>query len=193
MFRKTMPLVLLLSAVMFPAAASAQSTTTGLKHQLVITRAGVTIVVPPEWGGIWTVTDSTYDCEGALQNVEASEDTLCPGEPAFDPQQSPYPIDCTGSADATNIDVTCTGSAELFPDCQANFTSTLRGTRTGESYFVVSTTEITYSGSGTGCEFVPPFCMQINSHATRTGPAPVAYCQTPARPTSWGTLKVRYR
>ena len=194
MFRKAIPMVLLLAATMLPGAASAQSTSTGLKHQLVITRAGATIVVPPEWGGIWTVTDSIYDCAGVLQSVEASQDTLCPGEPAQqDPQQFPGTIDCTGSADATSIDVSCTGSSELFPDCMMNFTSNLRGTRTGETYFVVSTTELATSGTAEGCDLFPGFCTQINSHATRTAPAPVAYCQTPTRPTTWGNLKVRYR
>lgn len=193
MFRKTFPIAMLLAATMLPGAASAEPTTAGLKRQLVITRAAATIVVPAEWGGIWTVTDSTYDCSGVLQSVASSTDTLCPGEPAFDPQQSPVQIDCTGSADATTIDVICTGTSEVFPDCEASFTSSLQGTRSGETYFVVSTTRIEYSGTAPECDFLPDFCMQVNSHATRTAPAPVAYCQTPARPTSWGTLKVRYR
>ena len=193
MFRKASLTVLLLALTLIPGIASGEPTTAGLKRHLASTRASATIVVPPEWGGIWAVEDSTYDCAGVLQSVETSADTLCPGEQTIDPQQFPGTFDCTGSADATSIDVTCSGTSELFPDCAATFTSALRGTRTGENYFVVSTVEITYSGTAEGCDLVPGYCLQVNSHATRTAPAPVAYCQTPARPTSWGTLKVRYR
>ena len=193
MFRKAFLLVALFASTMLPGIASGEPMNAGLKRHLATTRASATIVVPVEWGGIWSVTDSTYDCAGVLQSVESTSDTLCPGEQTVDPQQFPGTFDCTGSADATNIDVTCSGTSELFPDCSSTFSSSLRGTRTGENYFVVSTVEVTYSGTAEGCDLVPGYCLQVNSHATRTAPTPTEYCQTPVRPTTWGNLKVRYR
>lgn len=193
MFRNAMLTVLLLACTMVPATASGEPSSVGLKRLLGAARGGGAVVIPTEWGGIWAVVDSTYDCAGVLQSVESNADTLCPGQPAMDTQAFPGQVDCTGSADGTSINVTCTGTAELFPDCNQNFYSNLHGTRTGESYFVVSTTQITYTGTAAGCDLVPGFCSQVNSHATRTGPAPPEYCQTPARATTWGTLKVRYR
>jgi hypothetical protein len=193
MFRIASLMVLLFASTMLPGLAFGEPASSGLKRQLTITHATAAIVVPVEWGGIWTVEDSTYDCAGVLQSVETSSDTLCPGEQTIDPNQFPGQFDCTGSADATSLDVTCSGTSELFPDCSSTFTSTLRGTRTGENYFVVSTVQVTYSGTAEGCDLVPGFCMQVNSHATRTGPVPVEYCQTPVRPTTWGSLKLRYR
>jgi hypothetical protein len=67
------------------------------------------------------------------------------------------------------------------------------GTRTGESYYSVTTISTTYSGTGAGCSSFPASCTQINSKGTRTGPAPAAYCATPARAATWGELKSLYR
>jgi len=193
MFRNASLVVLLFAFTMLPGIASGEPTSVGLKRMAAISRAADAIVVPVEWGGVWATEDSTYDCAGVLQSVTANVDTLCPGEPAYAPQQSPVAFDCTGTANATSVDVTCTGSSEFFPNCTATFTSTLRGTLTGDSYFLVSTTVLTFAGTAPECAFVPGYCTQVNSHGTRTGPAPIDYCQTAARPTTWGSLKLRYR
>lgn len=185
--------VLVCASVLLPAAARAESPTGGLKHLLGVARVADTIVIPQEWGGIWASDDSTYDCLGALESVSASTDTLCPGEPVGNTGQVDLTWSCTGTVDANSVNVTCTGSIELVPNCLAIYTYSLAGTRSGDTYFVAGTTSVTYSGSATGCDLIPPSCTQVNSHGTRTGPAPVEYCQTPALPTTWGRLKVRYR
>jgi hypothetical protein len=51
----------------------------------------------------------------------------------------------------------------------------------------------TYSGTGTGCDLFQNQCTQTNSHSTRIGPAPPAYCATPVQGTSWGRVKSQYR
>lgn len=147
--------------------------------------------VPPEWAGTWTVVDTMYNCSGVVQNVFTSDDTLCAGEVFFADTTTTYA--CTGTATATTVNLHCTGSSELFPDCTANFDITIVGTRTADSYFTVLTSNTTFSGTGKGCDLFPPQCMQINSHGIRTGPAPPSYCSTPAFQTSWGKVKSQYR
>jgi hypothetical protein len=67
------------------------------------------------------------------------------------------------------------------------------GTRTADSYFVVTVIEVSYSGTAEGCDLIPPTCIQLNTHGTRVGPAPPSYCATPTQPTTWGRLKTLYR
>ena len=193
MFRNAMLTVLLFASMTIPAIADAAPSKSGLGRAPGIAGGGGSIVIPVEWGGIWAVEDSSYDCNGLFDTVEAGSDTLCPGASVMDSGESPIQMNCTGSADATTVNVTCSGSMEIMPDCQMTITTTLHGTRTGETYFVVSTQEITYSGTAPECGLVQGSCTQTNSHGTRTEPTPTQYCQTPAIPTTWGKLKVRYR
>ena len=65
--------------------------------------------------------------------------------------------------------------------------------RTNDTYRSVATVNTSYSGTGTGCDLLPPSCTRTVSYGTRTGPAQTAYCETPARQTTWGRLKVTYR
>ena len=81
----------------------------------------------------------------------------------------------------------------MFTDCNYSFDIETHGTRSGDSFFSVSVFQTQYSGTGEGCDLFPDTCDQINSHATRTGPAPAAYCSTPAQRTTWGQVKSRYR
>jgi hypothetical protein len=147
------------------------------------------ISVPVEWSGVWAVEDSTYDCPNTFKSTSASLDTLCTGQ-SF--QGDPTFV-CTGSATATTFTQTCDGTFNVFPDCDASFHLEVHGTRTGESYFSVATLTVNYVGTGTGCDLVPPSCTQINTHGTRTAPAPAAYCASPVREATWGELKVLYR
>lgn len=164
------------------------------RAEQILRAARTSIVLPVEWDGVWTTVDSTYDCSGAFQNTDASADTLCGGKDYLSGGPDPdLWFDCTGTATATTIDVTCTGSQEVFPNCLASYTVTTHGTRSGGTFFLVSTFSITYSGSGEGCEFLTPYCEQTNSHGTRTGPAPTEYCSVPTHTPSWGALKIRYR
>ena len=65
--------------------------------------------------------------------------------------------------------------------------------RTGDTYRSVTVTNVTYSGTGLGCDLVPPSCTKVVSYGTRTGPAPAEYCLTPVKRATWGQLKVAYR
>lgn len=193
MIRFATLVVLLFASALLPGGASAEPPRAGLKQALGLISATGAVVVPQEWGGIWTAVDSTYDCTGAFDFVSGSTDTICPGTPIIDTGGIPMQFNCTGSADANTVDVTCTGSYEIVPDCVASFVQTMHGTRDGDTFFMVSNTEVTYSGGAFGCDLTPATCMQINSHGTRTAPTPIEYCQTPAVPTTWGKLKLRYR
>lgn len=180
-------------AALLPGAAAAGKAPAGIRQLFGIAAAADNVVIPQEWGGIWTSVDSTYGCLGDLQFVDGAVDTLCPGVVIFDPGVFPVTYDCTGSADATTVSLTCSGSAELFEGCTANYSYSMQGTRSGDSYVIVTNILTTYTGTAEGCNLVPDECMQVNSRGTRTGPVPVEYCETPALPASWGQLKVRYR
>ena len=149
--------------------------------------------IPPEWDGLWTSTDSTYDCNGLLQSVEVSEDTLCSGAVFLDPADLGGDVQCTGNFTSTTINLTCTGVDTLFEDCFATFSYNIHGTRSGTNAFLVLTLSFTFDGPAVECGFIPDDCSQINSHAIRTGPAPPAYCATPTLPSTWGGVKIRYR
>jgi hypothetical protein len=69
---------------------------------------------------------------------------------------------------------------------------TIVGTRDADSYFMVITSNTTFTGTDPSCAFFPPQCLQINSHGTRIAPEPTAYCSTPAEETTWGQIKSRY-
>ena len=147
------------------------------------------IIVPAEWAGIWQYSDTTYDCNGAFKSTSSGYDTLCAGA-QFDTSSS---VSCTGSVDGTSYTQHCTGSGELFPDCNYNIDIVTHGTRNGDTFFSVSVIQSSTSGTAEGCNLFPADCQQVNSHATRIGPAPAEYCATPAAPTTWGKVKAQYR
>jgi hypothetical protein len=149
--------------------------------------------IPPEWDGIWTSTDSTYDCAGGLQQVAVGEDTLCSGAVFLDPVNFTGPAECTGSITATTINITCTGDTMVVPDCVATLAYSIQGTRAGDDAYQVATISVSYDGSAPECGFFPDYCFQVNAHAHRTGPAPPTYCATPTLPSTWGGVKIRYR
>jgi hypothetical protein len=147
------------------------------------------VTVPPEWAGIWTTTDTVYNCPSTYQGSSTSTDTLCAGQ-VFENDST---FVCTGSSTATTFDQVCDGSDIVFADCVATIHLVTHGTRTADSYSSVTTITSTYSGSDPSCALFPPGCTQINTHATRIAPAPAAYCSTPAKPATWGQLKAQYR
>ena len=185
------PLALGVSLV---ACASAHAAPAPPKLRHVLQLAFGSIVIPPEWDGIWTSVDSSSDCAGGPVQVSASEDTICGGE-VFSPDDSgaPFEFTCTGSADATSIDITCTGGGEVVPDCSAAVTYHLVGTRTGDTFYSVGTYQTSFSGTAKGCDLIPDSCTRLATVATRTGPTPPGYCTTPARRSSWGSVKTLYR
>mgnify|MGYP003693988559 CR=1 FL=1 len=143
----------------------------------------------PEWAGVWTTSDSTYDCDGNFQEVSTSTDTVCGGE-----RYSGDSIDfqCTGTATATSVNLTCTFSQDTL-DCHFAYQSTIQGTLTGSTYRSVAVSSLTVTGSGPFCGFIPGYCDRIVTYGTRTGPAPATYCATPTTKTTWGRLKQIYR
>jgi len=188
MRRIILPLLLLVSTLATGAALAAPTPPTVSR---IAKLAMASVVVPQEWDGIWTTGDSLYLCDGTFQSAPASApDTICGGS---DYQASgPVTLTCSGTADAATINVTCTGTGNFLPDCDANYTVVTHGTRSGDSYFIVSTVNVEYVGAG--CSEFEPQCHQINSHGTRTGPTIPADCATtPIRRRTWGEIKAIYR
>ncbi|HET9326833.1 MAG TPA: hypothetical protein VFQ05_08690 [Candidatus Eisenbacteria bacterium] len=185
MKRLALMLLLLASTLLIGLAEAAPA------PQVISKLARTSIVAPPEWDGYWTTVDSIYTCEGGLMNASPGADTICGGKDyAQTPPGSTLQLVCTGNADATTIDVTCTGSGQVDVDCFAEYTVVTHSTRTADTYFTVSTINIVYSGAG--CP-VPPQCIQVNSHGTRTGAAPPDFCATATKKTTWGQIKALYR
>lgn len=184
--------VILMCAVM--GTVEVASAAEPIRLSDIMKAAGLEITVPPEWDGIWSYTDSTYTCAGQLQGVSTGLDTLCAGQVLdTESEGGPENLDCTGSATATTLEYTCTGSEEIFEDCTATFTVTADGTRTGDSYVSEVIVDITYAGTGFGCDLVPGTCLRTVTHATRLGPAPPSYCVTPTEKSTFGRVKVMYR
>jgi hypothetical protein len=148
----------------------------------------LTVKVPPAWDGIWSYSDSIFTCAMVLQSVTSGVDTLCAGAD-FLVTQTGYT--CTGTADATTIDLTCTYTYDVLPDCQSNTVTTIRGTLTGDTYSSITTSNTTFTG--TGCGPIPPLCSIVHQHSTRTGPAPAEYCAAATVPVTWGKIKDIYR
>ena len=145
--------------------------------------------VPPAWAGVWSHDDTTRTC--GTQNVlrtHIGNDTLCVG--TYDPDTSSIEFNCTGTITDTNVNTTCTGSI-TFKGCTITFTLTVVGTRTGESAVMVET--LNQSFNPPLCALIPDSCEETTSHITRIGPVPPGACTTPALPTTWGSLKIRYR
>jgi hypothetical protein len=156
--------------------------------------ARTAVIVPVEWDGVWNSVDTVYTCAGVPQSTNASSDTVCGGKD-YSPNSptSPIVFVCTGTADATSFNMTCTASQDIFPNCTADYTIVTHGTRTGDTSYIVSTVNVTYSGTGPGCSLLTPSCSQSNSVGTRIGPAPSAFCTTPVRTSTWGRVKYIYR
>jgi hypothetical protein len=193
---KRLALALLLPAglLLVGTAASAYDRTTppGALSKLLYRVYG-SIVIPAEWAGIWTVTDSTYDCNRVFQEATTQTDTLCAGMLVYDPPpDGDFTINCTGTADGNEVHATCTGSGTFDP-CTVDFFFQTDGTRTSDSYSAESRTEMTIGGPSNPCDFVPDQCFINRSHGTRIAPEPAEYCATPAEIATWGKVKSVYR
>ena len=182
--------LLVLTAVLSAGPAHAVTPVHGLGGALRIMDGSVP--VPTEWDGVWTGTDSTYDCLNGLvlKEVSTSADTICGGS-AF--TQGSTEFQCNGTADATSIHVICTWSFEVFPDCTALVEIHFDATRNANTIVAVVTSTTTTTGTGEGCDLYPPNCTRIVTRGTRTGAAPTEYCLTATKRTTWGKLKILYR
>jgi hypothetical protein len=188
------PLVLSMILATTLAAGSAHAAPALPKLGGFLRLAGGSIVIPPEWDGIWATVDSSSDCVGGPVTVEASEDTICGGAVySMDPGEGGVEFTCSGTADATTMDITCTGGQDLFPDCHMTVTVHIVGTRTDETYHSVSTLETSTSGTAKGCDLFPSSCQRTATDGTRTAQTPPGYCTTPARRSTWGSVKAHYR
>ena len=183
-------IALLLSAALLPSI-SAQAAPVASDFRDGLKLASQSVIVPPEWDGIWTQEDSLYDCTTGFKSFFSGTDTLCAGQVYT--QGGALNVVCNGTADATSFHATCSGSETVFTDCTVMIDIQIDGTRTGNSYRSVTVTNASYSGTGTGCDLLPPSCTRSVTYGTRTSAAPPAYCATPAIPTTWGQLKVKYR
>jgi hypothetical protein len=157
----------------------------------VLQALGPATPVPPEWDGVWDATDSVFTCDGELSGVSTSSDTLCGGKDIPAPGGIDYV--CSGTADATSMHLTCTYGFDPIPDCHASYVMRIDGTLTGDTFSYVATDSTTYSGTGFGCDLLPPACSVIHVHGVRTGPAPTEYCATATLPTTWGRIREIFR
>jgi hypothetical protein len=186
-------LLLLLSALLLPAASAHAAPATYDFHDVFKILSG-SVVIPPEWDGVWTTQDSLYDCTTGFKQFVSGSDTLCSGQVyTQDSGGNPFNLVCTGTADATSFHATCTGSGDIITDCLLTMEMQIDGTLTANSYRSVTVTNMSYSGTGTGCDLLPASCTRSVIYGTRTGPAPPLYCATPAKRTTWGQLKMSYR
>lgn len=187
--RRTL-LTLLPASMILVGAAHASPDPNNLAIVAKIAKAQV--VVPQDWDGIWTTVDTVYVCPTTFQSTSPGADTLCGGKDySTAAPGSDIVFVCTGTADATTFDITCTGSGNVFPDCDADYNVVTHGTRTNDTFFTVSTINVTYTG--TACVFGGS-CIQINTHGTRTGSTTLADCAvTPTKRATWGQLKTIYR
>lgn len=186
---RTRLLLFVLCAALLPAVLVQAGPALDIKE--ILQALGPATTVPPEWDGIWETTDSVFACTGGLQFASTGYDTLCGGKEIPAPGGINYT--CTGTADATTIHLTCTFDYDPIPDCHAHSVTVIDGTRTGDTYYYAMTNNTTFSGTGFGCDLLPPQCSLIHIHGTRTGPAPADYCATATLPTTWGKIKTIYR
>lgn len=190
MKRLAVPLLLLCAVLLSFGTADAKSGAIDFKGTLRAMNGS--IVIPPEWSGIWTTTDSVYDCSDQFIEVATSKDTICAGQVVTQIGEI-VDFTCTGAVNGTTMDVTCTGSYEPVTDCLVTFTVVTHTTRSGDSFRSVSTTTTTHSGTNPICSFFPEDCKRNVTEGTRTGVAPPAFCATPTKRATWGQLKILYR
>jgi len=152
----------------------------GLPHHIMLPAT----TIPSAWSGIWSFNDSTYDCGNPVPtNNSTGLDTLCTGD-SLDVEG----YDCSGTADNTHFDMTCTTTQPVFGGCNLLVTLHVVATRSGETYD--ATTTLNGVASPPGC--FSDICIITNTHATRIAGEP-PQCQTPVLPSSWGSIKSLYR
>lgn len=185
---RRMLLLLLLASICAVGIANASPAPTVAS---LLKAARAQVAVPPEWDGVWDTADSLYSCEGLFLITNVGSEILCGGSEYSNTDPNGITFSCTGTANATTIDLTCTGSGEDPPGCTGDYTMTIHGTRSATTYFNVYTINGTYTGLT--CD-TPTSCFQLNSHGTRTRATTAEDClATPTKRTTWGELKILYR
>ncbi|MDO9695536.1 MAG: hypothetical protein Q7W56_12470 [Candidatus Latescibacteria bacterium] len=174
-------------------AASVQAAPAAQSDPSVRMRALRDVIIPADWAGIWQISSQTYICNPEqLINSGSYPDTLCAGSALdFDFGQEDFTLTCDGTVDGNTMTAECTGSAEAFPGCTANYHYMISSTRNGGSY--VSTTTITTTYVGGACEGQPESCMRIEAVGTRIDDAPETCVETPLETLPWGAVKAAWR
>lgn len=146
------------------------------------------IPYPDAFIGIWENTSVTRDCVTQVILAQSTEqDTICAGD-TFDPDiEGQFPITCTGTITETTVDIHCTGTFEVTPECTATIQFDTDGTRNGDTWTSTTTVEITY----VGCP-IPGSCTTTQSTGTRVDPDPAACPPAPVASSTWGKIKQRY-
>jgi len=152
--------------------------------------AAAEVLFPEEWGGIWELESVNEDCEtGELISESAVTDTLCPGTSIEGIIEAGGTIDvtCQGSADATRIVATCSGSFEVFPGCTAEVDWSFDGTRGGDTMVLDQQIVISYQGACLGLEDT---CTDNRVDGVRIDSAWSDYCApTGVQQRTWGAMK----
>jgi hypothetical protein len=149
------------------------------------------IPIPAEWQGVWAGVDTSYNCSPmTFRSTTTESDTLCAGQVVNFPEGLPFTIDCSGTANGTTVHYVCTGSGEIIPGCTATINVTTDVTRSGDSFYSVTTSQSQYTGAG--CLGIPNQCTISHTHGTRISDGTAA-CATPAKPSTWGEVKAHYR
>jgi hypothetical protein len=100
-------------------------------------------------------------------------------------------LTCSGTATADEVHVACSGSGEIFPDCQATITFEIDGSRVEDAFVVTLVMNNVTQGTGLGCGSA--FCQESRTAGVRVAPEPADYCATQNLTTTWGRVKVLYR
>jgi hypothetical protein len=147
------------------------------------------VTVPAAWAGIWTVSDTMKLCgvPGPIIPVQTHSDTMCAGDVITGDETVTYT--CSGTATATTVDMTCTGSSDDGNGCVGDYTETLHGTRNGDDALLTYTINVVYTPSG--CQ--DDGCIELVIAMHRTAGPPAECSITPTLKTTWGKLKKRYR
>ncbi len=187
-------ILMVISTGLLVSGVAVESGTAGTVTRGVALTAAGDLVVPSEWAGVWDTRSTSTICGGSQIGSSVDTDTLCAGAPIGLPGDDGSGIEllCTGTVDATTIDIICTESSEVFPDCQQTVTIEYDVTRIGDQSTSVVVITTTHTGTGAGCSDIPDSCIRIDGTGTRVGPAPGSCTQTPVTSASWGVIKTLY-
>jgi hypothetical protein len=187
-------LVRVSAILLSPAGADAKPYSTKLR--LSSATGFPQVIVPAEWSGVWTLQDSTFDCLGMKTDAITENDTLCTGQNIYEVPEDleglGLDINCTVDVTPTTLEISCTATGTVGPDCLLTYTYEGSAVRTGDTYRATTHLSITVDGVDPACSFFPDQCIDGRTSAVRIAPQPTAYCATPAVQTTWGQVKSRY-
>jgi hypothetical protein len=151
--------------------------------------AKASVTAPPEWTASGRLSTRSIPARACSRARASARTPFVVGRIRRGPPGTGIELHCTGNADATTIDVTCTGSGPAFAGCVMPSTRQIHGTRSDDTYFNVTTINITSWGQGAlGATAMYPdqFPWHPRSQAHRTS-------RNAHEEVSWGEIKVLYR